>query len=127
MKKVENMKKLMTLILLAVPLASTVRAQWIVYDPTVHMQQILDEAQDIAKHVQMIENQVQQISERRRANVQKERKRRSVCARTDGVLENASSRRTPCRYHEKDYCGSGLPQPFLPPPAGRRRWRHTDP
>jgi endo-1,4-beta-xylanase len=72
MKKVENMKKLMTLILLAVPLASTVRAQWIVYDPTVHMQQILDEAQDIAKHVQMIENQVQQISERRRANVQKE-------------------------------------------------------
>ena len=55
------MKKLLTVILLAVPLASTVRAQWIVYDPTVHMQQILDEAQDIAKYVQMIENQVQQI------------------------------------------------------------------
>jgi len=36
-------------------------AQWVVYDPTVHTQQILNQAQDIAKYVEMINNQVQQI------------------------------------------------------------------
>jgi hypothetical protein len=55
------MKKLITLILLAIPLASTVRAQYIVYDPTMNIQQILDQAENLAKYVQMIENQVQQI------------------------------------------------------------------
>src|SRR6266513_2600622 len=42
--------------------ASQVRAQWIVYDPAVHTQQILDTAQEIAKYVEMINNQVQQIT-----------------------------------------------------------------
>jgi len=37
-------------------------AQYIVYDPAMHTQQILDEAQDIAKYVQMVDNQIQQIN-----------------------------------------------------------------
>ena len=37
------------------------RAQWIVYDPTMNMQQIMAQAQNIAKYIQMIQNQVQQI------------------------------------------------------------------
>jgi len=41
---------------------STVRAQWIVYDPAMNTQQILDTAQEIAKYVEMINNQVQQIT-----------------------------------------------------------------
>ena len=56
------MKKLITIIALALPLAFSARAQWIVYDPAMHTQQIVDEAQDIAKYVQMINNQVQQIN-----------------------------------------------------------------
>jgi P-type conjugative transfer protein TrbJ len=36
-------------------------AQWVVYDPTVHAQQIIDQAEDVAKYVEMINNQVQQI------------------------------------------------------------------
>jgi hypothetical protein len=55
------MKKLIAVTALALPLAFSVRAQWIVYDPAMHTQQIIDEAQDIAKYVQMINNQVQQI------------------------------------------------------------------
>jgi hypothetical protein len=38
------------------------RAQYVVYDPALHTQTIIDEAQNIAKYVQMIDNQVQQIS-----------------------------------------------------------------
>jgi membrane-associated HD superfamily phosphohydrolase len=45
----------------ALPLAFSARAQWIVYDPTVNIEQIVSQAEDIAKYVQMIENQVQQI------------------------------------------------------------------
>jgi hypothetical protein len=56
-----NMKKLIAVIAVALPLAFSARAQWIVYDPAMHSQQIIDEAQDIAKYVQMIDNQVQQI------------------------------------------------------------------
>ena len=56
------MKKLIVAVLIALPLAFSARAQWIVYDPAMHTQQIIDEAQDIAKYVQMINNQVQQIS-----------------------------------------------------------------
>ncbi len=55
------MKKLIAIIAVALPLAFSARAQWIVYDPAMHSQQIIDEAQDIAKYIQMIENQVQQI------------------------------------------------------------------
>ena len=55
------MKKLITIMAVALPLAFSARAQWIVYDPTVNIEQIVSQAEDIAKYVQMIENQVQQI------------------------------------------------------------------
>jgi len=41
---------------------ASANAQWIVYDPALHTQNIIDEAQNIAKYVQMIDNQVQQIT-----------------------------------------------------------------
>jgi membrane-associated HD superfamily phosphohydrolase len=56
------MKKLIIITALALPLAFSARAQWVVYDPAVHTQQILDEVQDLAKYAQMIQNQVQQIN-----------------------------------------------------------------
>jgi hypothetical protein len=46
----------------ALPLAFSARAQWIVYDPTVNIEQIVSQAEDIAKYVTMIDNQVQQIT-----------------------------------------------------------------
>jgi hypothetical protein len=56
------MKKIIAATLIALPLAFSARAQWIVYDPTMNIQQILDEAESIAKYVTMIDNQVQQIN-----------------------------------------------------------------
>ena len=55
------MNKLITTILIALPLAFSASAQWIVYDPAMHTQQIVDEVQNLAKYVEMINNQVQQI------------------------------------------------------------------
>src|SRR5208282_3876244 len=55
------MKKLIITTLIALPLAFSARAQWIVYDPTVNVEQIVSEAENIAQFVQMVENQVQQI------------------------------------------------------------------
>lgn len=55
------MKKLIVAALIALPLAFSARAQWIVYDPAMHTQQIMDEVQNLAKYVEMINNQVQQI------------------------------------------------------------------
>jgi len=55
------MKKLIVAALIALPLAFSARAQWIVYDPTMSIEQILDQAENIAKYVTMIDNQVQQI------------------------------------------------------------------
>ena len=55
------MKKLIAVIAVALPLAFSARAQWIVYDPTSNIQQIIDQAVNVAKYVQMIDNQVQQI------------------------------------------------------------------
>ena len=55
------MKKLIALTLVIVSLAVSARAQWIVYDPTSNIQQIVDQAANVAKYIQMIENQVQQI------------------------------------------------------------------
>ena len=55
------MKKLIAVIAVALPLAFSARAQWIVYDPTMNVQQILDEAESLAKYAVMIDNQVQQI------------------------------------------------------------------
>ncbi|HWY32405.1 MAG TPA: hypothetical protein VNX46_16705 [Candidatus Acidoferrum sp.] len=56
------MKKLIAIIAFALPLAFSARAQWIVYDPAMNVQQIVDEAESIAKYVTMIDNQVQQIN-----------------------------------------------------------------
>src|SRR5438876_4749399 len=41
--------------------AAHVHAQWIVYDPSVHTQTILNGVQEIAKFIEVINNQVQQI------------------------------------------------------------------
>jgi len=51
------MKKLIVIIAVALPLAFSARAQWIVYDPAM----IIDEIQNLAQYAQMINNQVQQI------------------------------------------------------------------
>ena len=55
------MKKVIALTLVTLGVAASARAQWIVFDPTSNIQQIIDTAQEIAKYVTMIENQVQQI------------------------------------------------------------------
>ena len=55
------MKKVIALTMVALSVAASARAQWIVFDPTSNIQQIIDTAQEIAKYVTMIENQVQQI------------------------------------------------------------------
>ena len=55
------MKKIIVAALIALPLAFSARAQWIVYDPVSNIQQILDEAETIAEYVDMVDNQVQQI------------------------------------------------------------------
>src|SRR5437773_11573333 len=55
------MKKFIALTLVTLGVAVSARAQWIVYDPTMNVQQIMAQAQNIAKYIQMIENQVQQI------------------------------------------------------------------
>src|SRR5437667_296409 len=48
------------LTLTAIGVAASARAQWVVYDPTLHTQSFLNTAQEIAKFVEMINNQVQQ-------------------------------------------------------------------
>lgn len=55
------MKKLIALTLVTVGIAASARAQWIVFDPTMNVQSIVNTAQEIAKYVEMINNQVQQI------------------------------------------------------------------
>ncbi len=55
------MKKVIAITLVTLGVAASTRAQWIVYDPTSNIQQIIDTAQEIAKYVEMINNQVQQI------------------------------------------------------------------
>jgi Domain of unknown function (DUF4141) len=55
------MKKLIALTLVTIGVAAPARAQWVVYDPTLHTQSILNTAQEIAKYIEMINNQVQQI------------------------------------------------------------------
>ena len=57
------MKKPTALIVVALSLALSARAQWIVYDPTMNTQQILDEAQSIAKYVQMINTLTTQVNQ----------------------------------------------------------------
>ena len=55
------MKKLIVLTLVALSLAFSARAQWVVYDPTVNIEQILSEAENLAEYAEMIDNEVQQI------------------------------------------------------------------
>jgi hypothetical protein len=51
------------LIISAVLWTAFASAQEVVYDPALHTQQIIDEAQNIAKYVEMVNNQVQQIQQ----------------------------------------------------------------
>ena len=56
------MKKLIALTAIALSLAFSARAQWVVYDPTVNIEQILSEAENLAEYAEMIDNEVQQIT-----------------------------------------------------------------
>jgi len=56
------MKRILTVITAALLCAASSRAQYVVYDPALHAQSIINEAENIAKFVMMIDNQVQQIS-----------------------------------------------------------------
>jgi len=55
------MKKFIALALVTLGITVSARAQWIVFDPTMNVQSIQNTAQEIAKYVEMINNQVQQI------------------------------------------------------------------
>ena len=55
------MKKFIALSLIALPLAFSARAQYVVFDPTLQIQSILNTAQEVAQFVTMVENQVTQI------------------------------------------------------------------
>src|ERR1700691_1515979 len=57
------MKKLITIVAIALPVAFTANAQRVVYDPIVNIEQILNEAENIAEYVDMVDNQVQQITQ----------------------------------------------------------------
>lgn len=56
------MKTIHALILGSLLIAGTTHAQWVVYDPSVHTQQIMNQAQNIAKYVEMVNNQIEQIN-----------------------------------------------------------------
>ncbi|MBK7998101.1 MAG: DUF4141 domain-containing protein [Verrucomicrobia bacterium] len=55
------MKKLLTVMLATAGLASTARAQWVVYDPANTIQSVINTVQEVAKFVEVINHQVQQI------------------------------------------------------------------
>ncbi len=55
------MKKLLTIALATAGLAGTARAQWVVYDPANTIQSVINTAQEVAKFVEVINHQVQQI------------------------------------------------------------------
>jgi hypothetical protein len=55
------MKKFIALTLVTLGIAFSARAQWIVYDPVATIQGIVNTAQEIAKFVEVVNNQVQQI------------------------------------------------------------------
>jgi hypothetical protein len=56
------MRTIRAVIVASLLCVASAHAQYVVYDPSLHVQNILDEAQNIAKYVQMINNQVQQIN-----------------------------------------------------------------
>src|SRR5215831_6244521 len=55
------MKKSVAVAVIVLTAALSARAQEIVYDPTLHTQNAINQVANIAKYVQMINNQVQQI------------------------------------------------------------------
>jgi hypothetical protein len=55
------MKKFIALALVTLSITVSARAQWIVYDPANTVQSVINTAQEIAKYIEMINNQVQQI------------------------------------------------------------------
>jgi hypothetical protein len=55
------MKKSLAVAVITLIATLSAHAQWIVYDPTMNMQQIMAQAQNIAKYIEMVNNQVQQI------------------------------------------------------------------
>lgn len=55
------MKKFIALAFVTLGITVSARAQWIVYDPANTVQSIVNTAQEVAKFVEMINNQVQQI------------------------------------------------------------------
>jgi hypothetical protein len=55
------MKKLIIITSLSATAIVSARAQWVVYDPTLQAQNIIDTAQEIAQFVTMVNNQVSQI------------------------------------------------------------------
>jgi peptidoglycan hydrolase CwlO-like protein len=60
------MKKMILAALIALPLAFSARAQWIVYDPiSATSSKSSDEAQNLAEYAQMIENEVHSDSNAR--------------------------------------------------------------
>jgi P-type conjugative transfer protein TrbJ len=56
-----TMKKFIALALVTLGITVSARAQWIVFDPTMNVQSILNTAQEVAKFVEMINNQAHQI------------------------------------------------------------------
>jgi len=59
--KDNQMKKLILTSIIALPLAFSARAQWIVYDPASNIQQIVDESENLLEYATMIDNEVSQI------------------------------------------------------------------
>lgn len=57
------MKPILALIAASLGVTMPLHAQWIVYDPTMNAQQIAAQAENVAKYVQMINNQTQQIQQ----------------------------------------------------------------
>src|SRR2546427_1036138 len=55
------MKKTIALTLFSLAAALPTQAQWVVFDPALQTQSILNTAQEIAKFVEVVNNQVQQI------------------------------------------------------------------
>jgi hypothetical protein len=50
------MKKFIALALVTLGITASARAQWVVFDPTMNLQSILNTAQEIAKYIEMINN-----------------------------------------------------------------------
>lgn len=59
------MKNFIALVLVTLGVTVSAHAQWIVYDPANTIQSIINTTQEIAKFVEMINNQVQQIQANR--------------------------------------------------------------